>query len=199
MSDSTTSVTLLEHLREHPRDPEAWQAFVERYQPRIASWCRRHGLQPADAEDVTQDVLAQLLRAMQRFDYDARGSFRAWLRTVARHAVLAAQQAKRRSLGEANASNALLDDLVNRDDLERELESGFDLELMDMAIVRVRARVAAHTWDAFRLTALEQVPAEEVANQLEMPVARIYVARHRVQKLLQEEIQRLDPESSQPN
>ncbi len=40
-----------------------------------------------------------------------------------------------------------------RDDLVRRLEDEFDLELLDEAVDRVRQRVTAPTWEAFRLTA----------------------------------------------
>jgi RNA polymerase sigma factor (sigma-70 family) len=49
-------------------------------------WCRRWGLQEADAQDVTQAVLARLAAKMNSFRYDPAGSFRAYLKTLARYA-----------------------------------------------------------------------------------------------------------------
>ena len=60
-SDSRTSLTLLEALRQAPKDAGAWERFVWRYRPMIYGWCREWGLQGADAEDVAQDVLARLI------------------------------------------------------------------------------------------------------------------------------------------
>src|SRR4051794_3741297 len=79
-SDSQTSITLLERLRDNPADPEAWERFVARYRPRIVGWCSERGLQPADAEDVAQSVLTKLLHTMKLFRYDPSRSFRAWLK-----------------------------------------------------------------------------------------------------------------------
>ena len=62
---SATSVTLLRRLSEMD-DHEAWNAFVDRYAPRIFSWCRRYQLQDSDAADVTQEVLRKLIEAMRR-------------------------------------------------------------------------------------------------------------------------------------
>ena len=45
------------------------------------------GLQPADAEDVTQDVLLRLSRALKMFTYDPSRTFRGWLRAVTLHAL----------------------------------------------------------------------------------------------------------------
>jgi RNA polymerase sigma factor (sigma-70 family) len=77
--DADTSMTLLERLQKNPGDPQAWNLFVERYLPRIKSWCLTWGLQASDAEDVTQEVLVKLFAAMSKFQYDPARSFRAWL------------------------------------------------------------------------------------------------------------------------
>ena len=59
-----------------------------------------------------------------------------------------------------------------------------------MAIVR--PRVALRTWDAFRLTALEGCSGAAAAAQLEMKVARVYVAKSEVKKMIQDEIRKLE-------
>jgi RNA polymerase sigma-70 factor (ECF subfamily) len=56
----------------------------------------------------------------------------------------------------------------------------------------VRERVAPHTWEAFRLAALEGVPVAEVAARVHLQVAMVYVAKSKVQKMLQEEIGKLE-------
>jgi RNA polymerase sigma-70 factor (ECF subfamily) len=89
----------------------------------------------------------------------------------------------------------LLQTLEAREDLVQKLEEAFDLELLDAAKVRVRLRVAPHTWEAFRLVALEGMPAAEVATTVHMQVAMVYVAKGKVQKMLREEIRRLEADS----
>ena len=82
--------------------------------------------------------------------------------------------------------------LEAREDLALRLEEAFDLELLDAAEVRVRLRVAPHTWEAFRLLALEGLPVAEVAARVRLQVAMVYVAKSKVQKMLQEEIGKLE-------
>ena len=79
----TTSVTLLTQLRQAPSDQAAWGVFVERYGRHIYRWCREWKLQDADAEDVTQEILAKLARKLHAFAYDPSRSFRGWLKTLA--------------------------------------------------------------------------------------------------------------------
>ena len=79
-----------------------------------------------------------------------------------------------------------------REDLVRRLEEEFDLELLDEAKARVRSRVAEHTWEAFRLTAVEGLPAPRVAGLLAMKVTAVYLAKSRVVALLRDEIRALE-------
>ncbi len=59
-----TNAGLLERVRQEPIDQAAWETFVAYYGPKIRGWCRQRGLQAADVEDVTQDVLLRLARAL---------------------------------------------------------------------------------------------------------------------------------------
>jgi RNA polymerase sigma-70 factor (ECF subfamily) len=190
----TTRVTLLARLRQDPTDQAAWDVFVERYGRHIYRWCRQWHLQDADAEDVTQDILVRLARKMRDFAYDPSRSFRAWLKTLAHHAWRNFVDSPRRAQAAAGTGQAweLLQTLEARADLVQRLQEAFDHELLEAAKVRVRLRVAPHTWEAFRLVALEGLPAPEVAATVRMPVAMVYVARSKVQKMLQEEIRRLE-------
>jgi RNA polymerase sigma-70 factor (ECF subfamily) len=79
-------------------------------------------------------------------------------------------------------------DDVARNEFEKGLESLFDRDLFAIAMRRVEKRVKPVTWDAFRLTALEGLTGQDAARRVGIPVAHVFVARNRVQKLLQEEI-----------
>ena len=68
----------------------------------------------------------------------------------------------------------LLKNLQARKELLDNLETDFDRELYQLAMSRVRLVVAAHTWEAFHLTALDGVPPAEAATRLEMSVGAVY-------------------------
>src|SRR5438045_9641942 len=67
-------------------DARAWDDFVAVYAPLVYRLARRHGLQPADADDVVQEVLTAVARSgeawLKRPD---RGPCRAWLLRIARN------------------------------------------------------------------------------------------------------------------
>jgi RNA polymerase sigma-70 factor (ECF subfamily) len=188
----TTRITLLTQLRRDPSDQAGWDEFVERYGRHIFRWCRQWKLQDADAEDVTQDILVKLTQKLRSFEYDPSRSFRGWLKTVAHHAWRDFEDSRRRAHAATAEGQESILTLEAREDLVRKLEEAFDLELLETAKARVQMRVAPHTWEAFRLVALEGRPVAEVAPIVQMQVAMVYVARSKVQKMLQEEIRKLE-------
>jgi RNA polymerase sigma factor (sigma-70 family) len=189
-SDSQTSLTLMEMLREQPQNALAWDKFVRRYHPKIYGWCKAWGLQEADAEDVAQDVLAKLTQKMASFRYDQSRCFRAWLKTITQRVLSDLIANRKRSLG--GQAIPLLETRDARADLERRIEEIFNRELLELAMLRVRARVAQPTWEAFRLMALEECTGAQASQVLGIPIASVFVAKHRVQKMLKEEIRKLD-------
>jgi RNA polymerase sigma factor (sigma-70 family) len=190
----TTRFTLLSQLRQNPSDQAGWGEFVERYGRHIYRWCRQWDLQDADAEDVTQDILVKLTHKLRAFAYDPSRSFRGWLKTVTHHAWRDFEDARRHAQtagGDRQAQEMMLT-LEAREDLTHKLEEAYDLELLEAAKARVRLRVAPHTWEAFQLVALEGLPVAEVAARVHLQVAMVYVAKSKVQKMLQEEIAKLE-------
>jgi RNA polymerase sigma-70 factor (ECF subfamily) len=193
LASSQTSPTLLNRLRQSPTDHGAWSTFVARYGPRIYGWCRNWKLQEADARDVTQNVLMRLLDKLRTFEYDPGRSFRGWLRTLTQHACSEFAGARRAAPGSGDAAVlAWLQTVEARADLVARLEEEFDQELFDEAMARVRLRVTPAKWEVFRLMALEGRSGAEVAQRLEMKVATAFVVRSKVQRMIQDEIKKLE-------
>jgi RNA polymerase sigma factor (sigma-70 family) len=191
--ESRTRASLLARLRQAPADQAAWGEFVERYGRKLYGWCRHWGLQEADAQDVAQDVLVRLAAKMRGFDYDPSRNFRAWLKTLARHALSDFCDARKR-VDAAGGSQAVerLQSIEAREDLVQQLEEEFDREVLEEAVSRVRTRVTPKTWRVFEMTAQEGHTGAETAAALGMTVAAVFVAKGRVQNLLQEEVHRLE-------
>jgi len=66
-------------------DPEAAERLNARYSPWIERFARRLGLNPHEAEEVAQDTLADVLKALPAFTPGKR--FESWLFTIARRRI----------------------------------------------------------------------------------------------------------------
>lgn len=82
VSFESTSVGLVIRLTSGVADPQSWERFVYTYGPQFIRWCRDHGLQEADALDVSQEVLLRISKQLTRLKYDPTRSFRGWLHAV---------------------------------------------------------------------------------------------------------------------
>src|SRR5262249_37927869 len=130
------------------------------------------------------------------FVYQPTGSFRGWLRTVSHRAYCDFLSARKRVTPGSGDDGVLaqLSSVEARQDLLLQLEQEYDRELLDEATARVRLRIGPGTGDAFVLTAVEGLSGAEAASRLGMQVGTIYVARGKVQKMLQDEVRRLETE-----
>jgi RNA polymerase sigma-70 factor (ECF subfamily) len=191
VSASETSATLLGRVGQTPADAPAWDEFVHRYGPLIYTWCRRWQLADPDAEDVTQNVLLKVFSRMSKFEYDPQRSFRAWLKTVTHHAWRDYVNAKHHA-GQCNGNSTVRREVENRQPHVRRCLQDLDRELLVKAIARVRKRVAAHTWEAFRLLMYDGLPATDVGHRTGMRPSAVWVAKNKVLRMLREEIARLN-------
>src|SRR6516162_8846467 len=153
MSDApATRVSLLVRLGD-AQDAAAWSQFVEIYAPLVYGYGRKHGLQDADAADLTQDVLQAVSGAIRRLDYDPRrGSFRGWLFTVVRNKLrnfLARQKRPGQGSGDAKMQS-VLNDLPDREEDQTTLwEQAYERQLFSWAAAQVKSTYQETTWRAF--------------------------------------------------
>lgn len=96
---SSTQTSLLSRVRD-PADQAAWSDFDQKYRELILRYACRRGLQAADANDVAQLVMLQLVKTLPGFTYDPdRGRFRDYLFRVVKNAVWAWQARPRADRG----------------------------------------------------------------------------------------------------
>ncbi len=82
-----TRASLLSRVR-NVSDEGAWREFEALYHDLLVRFCRRRGLQEADASDVVQTVMASLVKSLPGFVYDrTRGRFRDYLYRCADNAI----------------------------------------------------------------------------------------------------------------
>jgi RNA polymerase sigma-70 factor (ECF subfamily) len=191
-----TRASLLLRVRDRG-DLEAWSRFVDVYGPLVHDYGRRHGLQDADAADLTQEVLATVAGAIARFDYDPGcGPFRCWLFTVARtrRLDLAARLAKRPQAAGDSATARALDAIPDRgaEAEEEEWARASRRRLFEWASGRVRGEFREQTWQAFWRTAVGGEASKDVARDLGMSTGAVYMAKGRVLERLRREIDLVD-------
>lgn len=183
-----TRGSLLLRLRDH-QDELAWQEFHSIYNPIVYRQLRRRGLQHADADDLSQQVMAKVSKAISQFEVDRRpGTFRKWLRTIALRCFINLTTRELRNDLPLDLAGELTDPTEPTDQFDATIELEWRRSLFQQAATDVRKEFGESVWLAFWRTVVEREPIEIVAQELDKSVGAIYVARSRVMKRLKEQI-----------
>ncbi len=185
-----TRASLLIRVRD-PADRAAWQEFVEIYGPVILRLAQYKGMQAADAEDIAQEILVAVAKAVEQWEPDPqRAKFRTWLHRVANNVILNALARGKpdRGAGGSSAQAALIQEETRNGPDSDLLRLEYRREVFRWAALVIRKEFRPDTWDAFWLTAVEGRSVEVVAKELGKDSGAIYTARSRVMQRLREKV-----------
>lgn len=186
-----TPVSLLERLRLRA-DEASWQRLMDLYTPLIRDWLAAYTLQAADRDDLCQEVLQVVVRALPDFQHDLRrGAFRRWLRTILVNEMRRfwrGQKVRPRAAGD-NEFEAMLSQL---EDSHSSLAQLWDQE-HDRFVVRrllelIRPEFEETSWQAFQLLVMESLPTKDIAARLGISSNAVRIAKSRILSRLRDEI-----------
>lgn len=176
---------LLEGISETP--PLSAEQVYHDYAPRVYSMARRMVSNDIDAEDVTQDVLLQVVRNLPSFRGDS--AFPTWLHRVTVNAALShrRRQAVRATHGVKNTSDLFKDEepmqapdpALPPDDLALSAESRQRIE-------QAVAELPTAYRTVFVLADIEGLPNGEIAERLEMSLPAVKSRLHRARAMLRD-------------
>lgn len=194
----STSQSLLGRIRSGP-DGIAWQRWHSLYEPLIHGWLSRYRLIVADRDDITQNVLAVVVRRLPEFEHNGRvGAFRHWLKSITIFCLRdywKSQQAHPR----AKSAMAILDNWADdRSELSQIWDLEHDRHIMRKLLALLRDEFSAETWAAFQGVVIDAEPAAVVAARLKISPNAVYIAKSRVLSRLRHEAAELidDPAKS---
>lgn len=189
-----TSTSLLLRLQQE-NDESSWQEFYNIYGRLIFGYSLHFNVSYSEAEDIVQEVCIKVFRQIDRFNYSPqRGRFRGWLKTITRNTVIDYLRRRQRRRDAAQefreTSEAMFLDFEAKVDDEM-WEWEWKKTLYETALDRVRERVDAGTFQAFRLYALENMDIDAVVKESGLNANAVYAVKHRILKYVREEVERL--------
>src|SRR5262245_50490758 len=180
-----TSLTLFERVRSHRRhrsDPEACERFVRLYRPLVYGRCLRLGLQAADAEDVTQEVLLEVLDRLDTFQRQRPGSFRLYLNRAVRWRVL--DLLRRRARANERQPDSGVEIAARA--AEPEEITASEARLGTLSLLLQEAGIDERLAEVVRLRLVARMPAKRVGELMGMSEGAVNTATCRVKKMLLE-------------
>lgn len=180
-----TPHSLLDRVYQGDRD--AWRALLILYEPLLRHWLHTAALQPADEDDLTQQVLTVLVRKLPTFRHNGReGAFRAWLRsiTLLEIAEFQRRQAALPPLREQEALEALpapIDELAHIWDAE------YERHILRGLLELIKPDFTATTWRVFQRVALDGLSPRKVAEENGLTVNAVTLIKSRILRRLRQE------------
>lgn len=196
-SNPDTRMSLI--LRLVDRDNhDAWSEFVQVYQPVVQRFIQRHGLQYADAAEITQEVLSRVCKSIETWDPEhERSTFRGWLYRITRNQTIDFLRSKK---PEVVLSEVYADESINipiKDvDPSVEFRAEYERQLFFWAAETIRPTFKPTNWEAFWRSTVDGEAIEQVAEDLKISCGTVYVARSRIMAKLSAMIQQRLNETS---
>jgi RNA polymerase sigma factor (sigma-70 family) len=194
-----TRRSLLTRLKDWD-DQEGWREFFDTYWRLIYSVASKAGLTDAEAQDLVQETVVAVAKKMRRFHYDpALGSFKAWLLIVVRSRI--ADHLRRKncriqmvSPAAVNPNWTALENLpgMAANSFETLWEKEWQEQVFEAALERVKRQVSPKQYQLFDLAVVQQVPVRKITGTLGVSLGQVYLAKHRVGRLIRQEVQRLE-------
>ncbi|HTU19958.1 MAG TPA: sigma-70 family RNA polymerase sigma factor [Gemmataceae bacterium] len=187
---NTTSLSLLDRLKQAGPDSADWRKLQDIYLPLIRGWLAHVADLREEAEDLSQEVLVVLCRELPAFERRRDGSFRAWLRQITVNRIRTFQKTRRKTPNaEAGpAADQLLAQLADpNSDLARQWDQEHDRHVIHKLLALVQDDFEPNTWQAFTRFALEGRPAASVAEELGIKESAVMQAKSRILKRLRKE------------
>jgi RNA polymerase sigma-70 factor (ECF subfamily) len=191
-----TRASLLQRLKDCD-DQAGWQEFYALYRDLIYSFALKGGLTPTEAEEVVQETVIGVARKLPEFRYDpAKCSFKTWLLN---QTVWRIKDQFRKRPPQGTTANLMADDTSRTataeripDNSEGRLaalwERDWQQAVLEAALQRVKRVANLKDCQIFDLHVLRGLTARQVAISLGVNAARVYLAKHRIGRLIKREV-----------
>jgi RNA polymerase sigma factor (sigma-70 family) len=185
-------------------DQKTWDEFYQTYWRLIYSVAIKAGLRPEEAFDCVQETILSIAKQSKKKLYDPeQGSFKTWLMNMTRWRIN--DQFRKRKKDTAMVGGEWADDRKtavidriedpNGDVLSRLWDVEWKKGIADAALVRVKAQVSPKQYQIFDFYVIRQMDAQEVQEKLNVSMAQVYLAKHRVGAVLKKELAKLEDET----
>lgn len=198
-----TRESLLDRLKDW-NDDDGWSEFFKIYRQLIFATAIKAGLREHEAEDVVQDTVLSVAKTIKDFKYDPKKCrFKNWLGHLAQKRIADRFRKRAREWpashadsGHRTAHTPAIERVADSaaSNLDAIWNAEWQQTLLEAAVQRVKARVSAGQYQIFDFHVLKKMPVGKVTQSLGVNAAQVYLAKHRVARLLQKEIKRLDAE-----
>ena len=184
-------------------DQKTWDEFYQTYWRLIYSVAIKAGLRPEEAFDCVQETILSIAKQSKKKLYDPeQGSFKTWLMNMTRWRINDQFRKRKKDTAmtggewEDERKTAVIDRIEdpNGDVLSRLWDVEWKTNVAEAALARVKAQVSPKQYQIFDFYVIRQWDATKVQEKLNVSMAQVYLAKHRVGAVLKKELAKLEDE-----
>lgn len=180
-----TSHSLLDRLSTCS-SAQDWNTFESIYRPFIRDRLLRSNIPASDADDICQETLTQIFKAISGFRHNGRdGAFRNWLMKIVRQKIW--QHVNKTSrIGTNRKCANLYDDQAVDQSFEDQWEREHDQHVVEKLLQLVKKEFTETSWKSFRRMVIEGEEPAQIALSLSVSVNAVLISKSRIMKRLRE-------------
>ena len=198
-----TRASLLERLKDCD-DQASWQEFHNIYRQLIGNFARKHRVPEHAIEDIIQDTLIAVVRAIRDFRYTPeKCSFKSWLLTVTCHRVAdhfrrhAQEREKRHKGTAANPERTSTAERIPDPQslmVDRIWDQEWKNKVVELALERFKTQASTKHFQIFYLAVIKEQPTSKVARALGVSSGQVYLVKHRLKGVFEKLVRKLERE-----
>lgn len=180
--NETTQSSVIQGIKDLENRP-AWERFYDVYAGFLMAVARRKGVRPEEAEEILQQVMAEVAGKMEAFAYDrSKGSFRGWLSTVMQRRVVDHLRKRDRALKTVPLEEAPEAGVIDAE-FERLVEEEWAESAKRVALDRLRGMVSVGQFQIFHASVIEGWSSGKIAKVYGVSLFSIYQAKSRLKRV----------------
>lgn len=191
---------------ENWEDQRTWDEFYQTYWRLIYAVAIKAGLRQDEAFDCVQETILSIAKQSKKNLYDPKqGSFKTWLMNMTRWRINDQFRKRKKDtamLGgewDSDRKTAVIDRIEDPDGdiLSRLWNVEWKKNIADAALARVKAQVSPKQYQIFDCYVVKQWEAKQVQKKLNVSMAQVYLAKHRVGAVLKKELAKLEQDNDE--
>ena len=186
-------------------DQRTWDEFYKTYWKLIYAVGLKAGLRSDEAFDVVQETILSIAKQSKKNMYDPeKGSFKSWLMNMTRWRINDQFRKRKKDTAmnigdweDEDGKTSVIERIEDRQSgtLERLWDVEWKKNLADAALAKVKAQVSPKQYQIFDCYVIREWDAGKVQEQLGVSMSQVYLAKHRVGKILKKELAKLNEDA----
>lgn len=179
------------------RNAKDWNEFYTHYYGYFRSLTHGYNLSEQDAEDTIQDIFLAMANQFKNSKFDSsKGCLHAWVQKFAKWRMIdIIRRNKTQTKYFISGDDELMENQPSQNfTVEDKSDNKYKQKLIKIALKNLKTTRSGKEYDIFCDIFLKEMSKEEILEKYKVTVGALYVAKHKMTKKLQSEIERLSKE-----